>query len=216
MENSTSTHVLTNVSITVDRGEFVAITGASGAGKSTLLHLLGGLDHPDSGSVALAIEHGAQLEYAALKDEQLSELRNAHIGFIFQFHHLLPEFTALENVMMPALLSGKSTRESHELASNALELVGLSQRLHHKPSQLSGGEQQRAAFGRAIINQPALLLADEPTGNLDAKNSALLLSLLLQYKRANNQTLVVVTHSKEIAQQADRILRIRDGQLHAV
>lgn len=205
------TPVLRGVSLCVERGELLAIVGASGAGKSTLLHLLGALDNADQGDITLALANGTQYNYAQLSDAELSAVRNSHIGFVFQFHHLLPEFTALENIMMPALIAGKSHNEAQRAAEELLALVELQHRAQHKPSALSGGEQQRIAFARAVVNQPALVFADEPTGNLDSANSDMLLALLQKFRNERNQTFVVVTHSADIAHQADRTLTIKNG-----
>lgn len=205
------TPVLRGVSMQVLSGEFLAIVGASGAGKSTLLHLLGALDDTDQGSVTLTTADGKTHNYRTLSDTDLSALRNRYIGFVFQFHHLLPEFTALENVMMPALIAGRSMREAQKDAEDLLQRVGLHHRGHHKPSELSGGEQQRTAFARALVNHPALILADEPTGNLDTANSDMLLELLRQFREEFHQTFVVVTHSADIAREADRTLVIKNG-----
>lgn len=207
------TPVLRGVSLCVERGELLAIVGASGAGKSTLLHLLGALDNADEGEVILTLADGRQYNYTQLSDTELSAVRNSHIGFVFQFHHLLPEFTAIENIMMPALIAGKNLNEAQSSAEELLKLVELQHRTHHKPSALSGGEQQRIAFARAVVNQPALVLADEPTGNLDSANSDMLLALLQQFRSERGQTFVVVTHSADIAGQADRTLTIRNGSI---
>ncbi len=205
------TPVLRDVSMSVERGELLAIVGASGAGKSTLLHLLGALDETDTGSITLTTNDGVSQTYSSLSDVELSALRNRHIGFVFQFHHLLPEFTALENVMMPALIAGDSQREAKANAEKLLELVGVAHRSQHKPAALSGGEQQRTAFARALVNRPTIVLADEPTGNLDSANSDLLLELLQQFRKEFGQTFIVVTHSPDIASRADRTLTIKNG-----
>jgi lipoprotein-releasing system ATP-binding protein len=205
------TPVLRGISMQVQSGEFLAIIGASGAGKSTLLHLLGALDDADQGSVVLTTSDGISHNYSNLSDTDLSALRNRYIGFVFQFHHLLPEFTALENVMMPALIAGVSMREAQKEAEELLRRIGLHNRGHHKPSELSGGEQQRTAFARALVNRPALIFADEPTGNLDTANSDMLLDLLRQFREEFHQTFVVVTHSNDIAREADRTLVIKNG-----
>ena len=197
--------------MSVGRGELLAIVGASGAGKSTLLHLLGALDETDTGSVTLTTNDGASHTYSSLSDVELSALRNRHIGFVFQFHHLLPYFTALDNVLMPALIAGRTYREEKADAGHLLDLVGVAHRARHKPSELSGGEQQRTAFARALVNKPTVVLADEPTGNLDSANSDLLLALLQQFRAELRQTFVVVTHSPDIAARADRILTIKNG-----
>lgn len=205
------TPVLNGVSMSVEQGELLAIVGASGAGKSTLLHLLGALDEADNGSVTLTTNSGVSYTYSSLSDGELSELRSRHVGFVFQFHHLLPEFTAVENVMMPALIAGMPQREAKDNAEQLLQTVGIAHRAHHKPSELSGGEQQRAAFARALINRPTVVLADEPTGNLDSANSELLIELMHKFRVEFGQTFVVVTHSAEIAARADRTLTIKNG-----
>lgn len=207
------TPVLRGISMQVFAGEFLAIVGASGAGKSTLLHLLGALDDADQGSVTLTTDDGRSHHYGSLADTDLSALRNRYVGFVFQFHHLLPEFTALENIMMPALIAGMSLRDARKEAEQLLQRVGLVHRGHHKPSELSGGEQQRTAFARALVNRPALILADEPTGNLDSANSDMLLDLLRQFREEFHQTFVIVTHSADIAREADRTLVIKNGKI---
>lgn len=219
--NGEKTPVLCGVSLAIEQGEILAIVGSSGAGKSTLLHLLGALDEPDEGSITLTYHLEAQEgttkspirhNYGQLSDTGLAGLRNSMLGFIFQFHHLLPEFTALENVMMPSLIAGKSHAKAREQASRLLDRVGLSHRLQNKPDALSGGEQQRVAFARALVNDPVLIFADEPTGNLDAANSAMLLDLIKQFRTESGQTFVIVTHSSEIAVGADRIVRLHEGK----
>lgn len=219
--SSERTTVLRGVTLSIEQGEILAIVGSSGAGKSTLLHLLGALDEPDEGTISLtyhpaphsstpagALRH----EYGQLTDIGLSGLRNTMLGFIFQFHHLLPEFTALENVMMPALIAGTTHSAAREKATRLLERVGLSHRLSNKPDALSGGEQQRVAFARAMMNDPVLVLADEPTGNLDATNSAMLLDLMKQFRSESGVTFAIVTHSSDIASGADRIIRLHEGR----
>ena len=200
--------VLKGVTLALARGEAVAITGASGAGKSTLLHLLGALDRPTGGEVLV----GGR-EVSLLGEDELAEVRNRHIGFVFQFHHLLREFTALENVMMPALLSGVGYAEAERRARALLAEVGLAARETHKPRQLSGGEQQRVAVARALVNQPLVLLADEPSGNLDTQTSERLHDLLFGLRAERDLSLVVVTHNPDLARRADRILRLQDGRL---
>lgn len=200
--------ILTGTSMTVEAGEFVAIIGASGAGKSTLLHLLGALDTPTSGEVLL---NG--LSYADLDSAGLTGLRNRHIGFVFQFHHLLRDFSALENVMMPLRIGGRGETASRARASELLAAVGVGGRAAHRPSQLSGGEQQRVAVARALAAHPALLLADEPSGNLDAANAERLHDMLAGLARDENRGLVVVTHNRALAQRADRVLALHDGRL---
>lgn len=198
--------VLRGVSLTVNRGETVAIVGASGAGKSTLLHILGALDRPTSGSVEI---EGKDIFLAS--DEELARFRNEHIGFIFQFHHLLPEFTALENVAMPALIAGKRFPEARERALQLLTDIGLADRVDQRPTELSGGEQQRVAVARALMNEPRIVLADEPSGNLDSENAENLHRLIRDLSRRKGHTFVVVTHNESLAKQADRVLRIADG-----
>lgn len=201
--------VLQGVDLEVAPGEAVSIIGASGAGKSTLLHILGALDRPSSGEVWLG---GHDL--ADLTPDEVADIRNRHVGFVFQFHHLLREFTALENVMLPSLISDTDRREAHERARRLLEEVGLSGRLDHKPWQLSGGEQQRVAVARAIANRPVVLLADEPSGNLDGPTSERLHDLLFQMREERRLSMVLVTHNLELAGRADRILRLKEGILH--
>ena len=198
--------VLKGVSLEVKRGEVVSIVGQSGAGKTTLLQIIGTLSAMDSGSLRI---DGA--EVSTMNDNQLSDFRNRHIGFVFQFHHLLPEFTALENVMLPALIAGRSKREAEQEAVNLLKMMNLSERTTHKPSALSGGEQQRVAIARAIVNHPALLLADEPSGNLDTKNRDEIHSLFFRLRDELGQTTVIVTHDDGLASMADRKITMRDG-----
>jgi lipoprotein-releasing system ATP-binding protein len=206
--DGTPIDVLRDLSFTLQEGEAVAVTGASGAGKSTLLHLLGALDRPTSGEVLLGGRDVARLD-----EEELAGVRNRHIGFVFQFHHLLREFTALENVMMPALLSGASFDVARGRARELLAEVGLEHRESHKPRQLSGGEQQRVAVARALVNEPLVLLADEPSGNLDTHSSERLHDLLFGLRAKRRLSLVVVTHNADLAHRADRILRMQDGRL---
>ena len=201
--------VLQGVDLEVRRGESVAITGASGSGKSTLLHLLGGLDRPTAGAVAIA---GQPL--AALDEERLARLRNRQVGFVFQFHHLLRELTALENIMMPLLIGGTGRREARARAEALLRAVGLEARRDHKPSQLSGGEQQRVAVARALIHDPVLVLADEPSGNLDNQTGERLHDLLFRLVQERALALVVATHNRDLAARADRTLWLHDGVLH--
>ena len=201
-----SLEVLKGVSLDVKRSEVVSIVGQSGAGKTTLLQILGTLSAMDSGSLRI---DGA--EVSAMNDNQLSDFRNRHIGFVFQFHHLLPEFSALENVMLPALIAGRSKREAEQEAANLLKMMNLSDRTTHKPSALSGGEQQRVAIARAIVNHPALLLADEPSGNLDTKNRDEIHALFFRLREELGQTTVIVTHDDGLASMADRKITMRDG-----
>lgn len=201
-----SLEVLKGIDLTINRGEVVAIVGASGAGKSTLLHIIGTLDTPDSGQVV--IDGVDVFAYAAA---ELAAFRNRSVGFVFQFHNLLPEFTAIENVMIPALIAKQHVRKAETRASELLALLGIAERSSHKPSELSGGEQQRVAVARALINEPALVLADEPSGNLDSKNAKELHRLFFELRRRFNQTFIIVTHNEEFAAMADRKLVIRDG-----
>ena len=207
-EDGSELRILEGVDIEVVPGEAVAIVGASGAGKSTLLHLLGGLDRPTAGEVVLA---GRNL--AALSERELASVRNASIGFVFQFHHLLREFTALENVMMPLLIGGTKPGVAKKSASELLAQVGLSARLTHKPWQLSGGEQQRVAVARALANQPAVVIADEPSGNLDTHTGEQLHELFFKLRTEHGVALVIATHNKELAERADRLLHMKEGQL---
>lgn len=200
--------VLKGVSLDIAKGETVSIVGASGAGKTTLLQILGTLMPADGGSVEIA---GTDVD--ALNDKRLSQFRNRHIGFVFQFHHLLPEFTAAENVMLPALIGGMSRREAEHRAAELLEMVGLSARATHKPSALSGGEQQRAAIARALVNRPSVVLADEPTGNLDTRNRDEIYRLLSDVRERFGQTIVIVTHDERLAEQTDRKIVMSDGKI---
>ncbi len=201
-------HVLRDVALDIEVGQRIAVVGSSGAGKTTLMHIMGGLDHPSSGEV-----YFEEKNLFALKGSELDAFRNHTIGFVFQFHQLLPEFTALENVMMPLLISGQSRAEARVPASAILKEVGLEKRFDHKPGALSGGEQQRVAIARALIQRPRLLLADEPTGNLDRHTSEEIFALLEGLHRSHNLTMVIVTHNDLIAERMDRVLRIEDGQL---
>ena len=200
--------VLKGVSLDIAKGETVSIVGASGAGKTTLLQILGTLMPADGGSVEIA-----GIDVGALNDRRLSQFRNRHIGFVFQFHHLLPEFTAAENVMLPALIGGMSRREAEHRAAELLEMVGLSARATHKPSALSGGEQQRAAIARALVNRPSVVLADEPTGNLDTRNRDEIYRLLSDVRERLGQTIVIVTHDERLAEQTDRKIVMSDGKI---
>jgi lipoprotein-releasing system ATP-binding protein len=203
--------VLAGVDLEVANGEAVAIVGASGAGKSTLLHLLGGLDRPTSGEVVVT---GRSLD--RLGSDELAAFRNATIGFVFQFHHLLREFTAEENVMMPQLIAGMSLRDARDRARDLLDQVGLSARISHRPAQLSGGEQQRVAVARALANRPQVVLADEPSGNLDTHTSEQLHDMFFRLRAEHGVALVLATHNRELADRADRVLRVRDTQLESL
>ncbi len=198
--------VLKGVELQIEKGEIVSIVGASGAGKTTLLQIMGTLDHADKGSVKI----GGQ-EVWGLKGKALANFRNRNIGFVFQFHQLLPEFNALENVCMPAWIGGAGESEARTKAKALLDFLGLSERITHKPAALSGGEQQRVAVARALINNPGVILADEPSGNLDSKSAEELHQLFFQLRKEFNQTFVIVTHNQELARQSDRTLTIKDG-----
>lgn len=200
--------VLRGVDIEVKRGEIVSIVGSSGAGKSTLLHILGTLDGADMGIVELN-----NMNAGSLQGRKLADFRNKNIGFVFQFHHLLPEFTALENVCIPGWLAARKKKEVEEKARELLILLGLNERMDNKPNQMSGGEQQRVAVARALINTPAIVFADEPTGNLDSANAKELHQLFFDLRNKFNQTFLIVTHNEELAQVSDRILHMRDGKI---
>ncbi|HPE57041.1 MAG TPA: ABC transporter ATP-binding protein [Bacteroidales bacterium] len=204
-----SLEVLKGIDLEIKKGEVISIVGASGAGKSTLLHLIGTLDRPSSGNIYFNNE-----EVSLLNDEKLSAFRNKHIGFVFQFHHLLPEFTALENVCIPAFIAGVKKKEAVEKAKSLLDYLKLSDRLEHKPAELSGGEQQRVAVARALINDPSVVLADEPSGNLDSASAVELHELFFQLREKFKQTFVIVTHNDQLANMADRKITIRDGIIH--
>lgn len=203
-----SLEVLKGISLHVKRGELVSIVGASGAGKTTLLQIMATLSRPDEGHLSI---DGVALE--KLNDEALSRFRNQKVGIVFQFHHLLPEFSALENVTIPALIAGRSRQEAETEARRLLQLLGLEDRADHKPSQLSGGEQQRVSIARALINQPAVLFADEPSGNLDSQNRDEIHRLFLELKEQFGQTIVLVTHDEKLASMGDRCIRIVDGRV---
>jgi lipoprotein-releasing system ATP-binding protein len=200
--------VLRGIDLTIAGGERVAVVGASGAGKTTLMHIVGGLDHPSEGSVFFE-----GVDIFGLRGAALDAFRNSTVGFVFQFHQLLPEFSALENVMMPALIAGQSRSEASRRAGDLLQEVGLGHRLGHKPGELSGGEQQRVAIARALVMSPRLLLADEPTGNLDSRTSDGIYRLLNQLHEKHGLTMVIVTHSETLAGRLDRIVRMEDGRL---
>ena len=210
-EGGLNTRVFEGLDFVVAPGETVAILGASGAGKSTLLHLLGGLDTPTAGEVYVAGQ-----KMSALSDAARGRLRNGALGFVYQFHHLLPEFTSLENVMLPVLLGQADVKQAGARARELLEAVGLGHRLEHKPGELSGGERQRAAVARALVNRPACVLGDEPTGNLDEKTAATVFELMLALNREQGTSLVVVTHDRSLARRLDRVLELHEGRLREV
>jgi lipoprotein-releasing system ATP-binding protein len=203
-----SLEVLKGVDVDIKEGEIVSIVGSSGAGKSTLLHILGTLDRADKGEINL---NGVEVN--ALSPKKLASFRNNSIGFVFQFHHLLPEFTAIENVCIPGWIAGKKKKEVEERAASLLKKLGLGARLQNKPQALSGGEQQRVAVARALINQPKILFADEPTGNLDSVNAKELHQLFFDLRKEFNQTFLIVTHNEELAQMSDRLLHMKDGKI---
>lgn len=206
--NNQKLDIIKGVSFELEAGKITMIVGASGAGKSTLLHILSGLDYPDSGSVKIK---GTDL--FKLSDEKLSKFRNQNIGFVFQFHHLLPEFDALENVAIPMMINGKSLAQAKKEAHNIIELVGLSDRAHHKPSELSGGEQQRVAVARALANKPSIIFADEPTGNLDSFSSSKIHELFRGLNTNLKLTFLIVTHNPELVKIADNLFEMKDGLL---
>lgn len=202
--------VLKGIDLHIDKGEVVSIVGPSGAGKTTLLQIIGTLDKPDSGTVRVD-----GVDVSGLSEKKLADFRNQHIGFVFQFHQLLPEFTALENIMIPAFIAGKGRKEARERAEELLHFMGLSERASHKPNELSGGEKQRVAVARALVNNPAVVLADEPSGSLDSKNKAELHQLFFDLRDKFGQTFVIVTHDENLAQLTDRTIHMKDGMLEA-
>ena len=200
--------ILKGIDLTIDAGEIAAIVGPSGAGKTTLLQIIGTLDKPDSGT--LLIE---DIEPFRLNEKQMADFRNRHSGFVFQFHQLLPEFTALENVMIPALIARQPTSAAEKRAKELLDFLKLSDRMTHKPAELSGGEKQRVAVARALVNRPSVILADEPSGSLDTQNKEELHALFFDLRNEMGQTFVIVTHDEQLATQADRIIHMKDGQI---
>ena len=203
-----SLQVLKGIDLHIDKGEVVSIVGPSGAGKTTLLQIIGTLDRPDTGTVRVD-----SFDVTKLTQKQLSDFRNRHLGFVFQFHQLLPEFTALENIMIPAYIAGRNTKEAKEQADELMRFMGVADRAHHKPSELSGGEKQRVAVARALINRPAVVLADEPSGSLDTKNKQELHQLFFDLRKEYGQTFVIVTHDEELATLTDRTIHMKDGLL---
>lgn len=203
-----SLEVLRGIDLTINKGEVVSIVGPSGAGKTTLLQIIGTLDKPDTGTICVD-----GIDVTTLSQKKLSDFRNKHIGFVFQFHQLLPEFTAIENVMIPAYIAGVSNKEARKKAEELLRFMGLTERAHHKPNELSGGEKQRVAVARALINNPAVILADEPSGSLDSKNKEELHQLFFDLRDQFGQTFVIVTHDESLAQLTDRTIHMRDGIL---
>ena len=207
-KNGMEFRALDDANLKIKKGEFVAIVGPSGSGKSTLMHMIGLLDTPSYGTLMIDGR-----DVTNMSDKERSEMRNRMLGFVFQYHHLLPDFTALENVIMPLLIAGKSRKEAQEIAENLLKEVGLEDRMDHRPGELSGGQNQRVAVARALSCSPAIVLGDEPTGNLDTKTGSLIYELLRRLNREHNQTFIVVTHNENLASKADRVIRLVDGKI---
>jgi len=203
-----SLQVLKGIDLTINQGEVVSIVGPSGAGKTTLLQIIGTLDRPDSGTVCID-----SVDVTTLSQKKLADFRNRHIGFVFQFHQLLPEFTALENIMIPAYIAGTSKKAAKERATELLQFMGLTDRAHHKPNELSGGEKQRVAVARALMNRPDVILADEPSGSLDSKNKEELHQLFFDLRQQYGQTFIIVTHDEQLASITDRTIHLKDGEI---
>lgn len=210
--NKQVNQVIKNVSINIEKGKITSLMGASGVGKSTLLYILGTLEKPDTGEIIFALDNEI-IEYHKCNDKQISRIRNKHIGFVFQFHHLLPEFTALENIMLPALILGTSTKDAELKALSLMDKFSIANIKNQKPMELSGGEQQRTAIARALINSPTIILADEPTGNLDSTNSENVITLIKQINTELNTTFLIATHSEEVSHNSHKIIYMKDGEL---